>query len=161
MMAEVVTRHVDSYLFRWEGGKLRFLLLKRHRGKFYGHLWQGVAGRIERGETAVETVMREVREETGLDPARILVVDHVSSFYESHKDRIQLVPVFGVEVHSSLVRLSGEHTEFRWAGFETARELLSWKHQKEAISVLNEMLSSDDERLKWSEVKTEGRLRDR
>ena len=46
-MTEIIANQIDSYVFRWEKGKPKYLLLKRRKKKFYGHLWQGVAGRIE------------------------------------------------------------------------------------------------------------------
>ena len=152
-MTEVVVTHVDSYVYRWDESDLKYLLLKRHEAKIYGHLWQGVAGQLEDGETAVETVIRELKEETGLEPAKLFVVDHVSSFYQSYKDRMHLVPIFGVEVDSEEVILSEEHTEYRWVNFQSALELMTWSKQKEAISALNGMLLSGDDRLKWSAVK--------
>lgn len=151
-MTEVVVTHVDSYVYRRDESDLKYLLLKRHEAKIYGHLWQGVAGQIEGGETAVQTVMRELKEETGLEPAKLFVVDHVSSFYQSYRDRMHLVPVFGVEVESAEVQLSDEHKEYRWVDIETAQGLLTWAKQKEAISAVNDMLLSNDERIRWSEV---------
>lgn len=144
--------HVDSYVYRWDGDTLRFLLLKRREGTVYGHLWQGVAGKRSEGETASEAVLREVREETGLEPVRMVVVDYVSSFYQSFDDTLHLVPVFGIEVTTAEVRLSPEHTEFRWVDLTEARSLLSWRQQKAAIQVLHEMLTVDDGRMTWSGV---------
>lgn len=152
-MTDTVTTHVDSYVFHLKGDEPEYLLLKRRKGKFYGHLWQGVAGRIETGESAVETVLRELKEETGLEPVRIFVVDHVSSFYQSYKDRINLIPVFGIEVNIGEVILSDEHTEYRWVNIDKALDLLSWRQQKKALSVLHKMIMNKDERMKWSEVR--------
>ncbi|MFQ6616648.1 MAG: NUDIX domain-containing protein [Fidelibacterota bacterium] len=144
--------HVDSYVYRWDGDRPRYLLLKRRKQTHYGHLWQGVAGKMAGTETASETVIREVREETGLEPVHLVVVDYVSSFYQNHRDRIHLVPVFGVQVDSPHVRLSDEHTEFRWVHLPEAQSLLAWRQQKEAIQVLHEMLTEDDGRMTWSEI---------
>ena len=94
-----------------------FLLLKRAETKIYEHLWQGVAGKIEKGETAVETAIRELKEETGFTPTRMFVADYVSKFYESHDDRINLVPVFGIEVKDSGVALSKEHSELEGTSY--------------------------------------------
>ncbi|MEE9166330.1 MAG: NUDIX domain-containing protein [Candidatus Neomarinimicrobiota bacterium] len=154
-MTDIISTHVDSYAYRWEGGKPLYLLLKRNEEAVYGHLWQGVAGKMQGGETAVETVLRELKEETGLDPNRIFVVDHVSLFYQSYRDRLHVVPVFGVEVESKEVRLSKEHTEFRWLSFDDAFARLSWTQQRESIAVLHDMLLKRDERVKWSEVNLE------
>lgn len=151
-MTDIITTHVDSYVFHLKGDEPEYLLLKRRKEKFYGHLWQGVAGRIETGESAVETVLRELQEETQLEPVRIFVVDHVSSFYQNYKDRINLIPVFGIEVNIGEVILSDEHKEYRWVNFDEALDLLSWRQQRKALSVLHEMIMNKDERMKWSEV---------
>lgn len=144
--------HVDSYVFRREGNKILYLLLKRRQRTQYGHLWQGVAGKKEGTETASEAVIRELKEETGLKPVRLVVLDHVTSFYQSFGDRVYLVPVFGVEVSTSRVQLSREHTDFKWVNVAQAQALLAWKQQKEAIQVLHEMLSEDDSRIRWSVI---------
>ena len=49
-MTEVVTTHVDSYVYRWDGNRPAYLLLKRPSEKHFGHLLQGVAGHIKDGE---------------------------------------------------------------------------------------------------------------
>ena len=152
-MPKTKIRVVDAYVFRQTKNGFRFLLLKRARTKMYEHLWQGVAGKIEKGEKAWQTAIRELKEETGFDPIRIFVADHVSRFYETHGDRVNLVPVFGIEVENGDVTLSKEHCEFQWVDFETARNTLVWNGQKEGIAAVFDMLNSNDDRIKWSEVK--------
>ncbi len=152
-MTEASVTHIDSYLYRRdEDGHLVFLLLKRRPDKRYGHLWQGVAGQMEEGETAVETLLREVNEETGLRPLFAFTADHVTSFYQSYNDRMNLVPVFGVEVGLAEVHLSEEHESYRWVRFEEGVKMLTWDQQKKALSVINEMILSVDNRIDWSEI---------
>ena len=152
-MVDILVRIIDAYIFRQTDDRLNFLLLKRAETKIYKHLWQGVAGKIEEGETASEAAIRELKEETGFDPVRMFVADHVSKFYEVHGDRINLVPVFGIEVDREDVTISEEHCEFKWVNFETARDTLIWKGQKEGITSVFDMLNSNDDRIKWSEIK--------
>ena len=152
-MPGIKIRVVDSYVYHQNKNDIRFLLLKRAMTKMYEHLWQGVAGKIENGEKAWEAATRELNEETGLEPVRVFVADHVSRFYETHGDRVNLVPVFGIEVKNRNVVLSKEHCEFQWLDFKTARKRLVWNGQKEGIKSVFEMLSSDDDRIKWSEVR--------
>tara|TARA_Y100000815_G_C13213033_1_gene451359 strand:- start:367 stop:828 length:462 start_codon:yes stop_codon:yes gene_type:complete len=152
-MPGIKIRVVDAYVYHQNKNDIRFLLLKRARTKMYEHLWQGVAGKIENGEKAWEAATRELNEETGLEPVRVFVADHVSRFYETHGDRVNLVPVFGIEVKNRNVVLSKEHCEFQWLDFKTARKRLVWNGQKEGIKSVFEMLSSDNDRIKWSEVK--------
>ena len=152
-MPKTKIRVVDAYVFRQTNNGLRFLILKRAETKIYEHLWQGVAGKIEKGEKAWQAAIRELKEETGFDPVRVFVADHVSRFYEIHGDRVNMIPVFGIEVDSISVSLSKEHCEFQWVDFETAKNTLIWNGQKEGITAVFEMLNSDDDRIKWSDVK--------
>tara|TARA_Y100000768_G_scaffold136164_1_gene101356 strand:- start:53 stop:514 length:462 start_codon:yes stop_codon:yes gene_type:complete len=151
-MPKVVVRVIDAYVFNRKNKEIRFLLLKRAKTKIYEHLWQGVAGKIEAGETSWEAAIRELKEETGFEPVRIFVADHVSKFYEAHGDRVNLVPVFGIEVDNEEVILSDEHCEFKWVDFNTAHQTLIWSGQKDGIAAIFNMLNSDDDRIKWSEI---------
>lgn len=149
----ITVRVVDAYVFRQISVGYKFLLLKRADTKMYEHLWQGVAGKIENGESAWQAALRELVEETGLKAKRMFIADHVSKFYEEIGDRINLVPVFGIEVESEEVRLSDEHTEFRWMDVDEAEQTLVWNGQKKGIRTVYEMLKSNDDRMKWSEIK--------
>ena len=151
-MADVTVRVVDCYVYRQTDDGLKFLLMKRNLNKIYEHLWQGVAGKIEDGETASEAAVRELKEETGLDPVNMFVADHVSRFYEVHGDRVNLVPVFGMEVDSDEVMLSEEHVDFKWVTIKEALNTLVWNGQKEGIQTVRDMVISDDDRMRWSKV---------
>ena len=151
-MAKVKIRVIDAYVFRKTADGLRYLILKRAKTKIYEHLWQGVAGKIEKGELAWQTAIRELKEETGLDPLNIFIADHVSKFYETNGDRINLVPVFGIEVGSKDVILSEEHVDFKWVDYTEAKNTLVWNGQKTGLKVVNTMINSGDERLRWSKI---------
>ena len=152
-MSNIVVRVVDAYVFRKTDDGLLYLILKRAKTKRYEHLWQGVAGKIEAGETAPEAAKRELMEETGLKPKHMFVADHVSRFYEAHGDRINLVPVFGIEVDSDQITLSDEHCDYKWVTLEEALEHLVWQGQKKGIRVVSDMVLSNDDRMRWSEIK--------
>ena len=127
--------------------KEEILLLKRPSGT-----WAIPKGHIKEGESHYDGMIRELKEETGLDPLKIFVADHVSKFYETHGDRVNLVPVFGVEVASDIVLLSSEHSDFKWVDYDSACSYLVWKGQKKGIAVVNEMIISNDDRMKWSQI---------
>ena len=152
-MPKTKVLQVDSYIFRMTEKDPIYLILKRSTGKHYEHLWQGVAGKIEKGETATQTVIRELEEETGKKPKKLFVADHIASFYDARKDRIQMVPIFGIEVENSEVRLSAEHSDYKWVSFEEALDLLTWKGQKEGLRTVHDEIVSGDDRTKWSEIK--------
>ena len=151
-MAKLKIRVIDAYIYRKTKDGVKYLILKRAKTKMYEHLWQGVAGKIEKGEQSWQAAIRELKEETGLGPLRIFVADHVSKFYETHGDRVNLVPVFGVEVASDIVLLSSEHSDFKWVDYDSACSYLVWEGQKKGITVVNEMIISNDDRMKWSQI---------
>ncbi|HJL74102.1 MAG TPA: NUDIX domain-containing protein [Candidatus Marinimicrobia bacterium] len=151
-MSNIVVRVVDAYVFRKTDDGLLYLILKRAKTKRYEHLWQGVAGKIEAGESAPKAAKRELLEETGLKPKHMFVADHVSRFYEAHGDRINLVPVFGIEVDSDQITLSDEHCEYKWVTIEETLDHLVWRGQKQGIQVVNEMVLKNDDRLRWSTI---------
>ena len=149
----ITVRVVDAYVFRQISVGYKFLLLKRADTKMYENLWQGVAGKIENGESAWQAALRELDEETGIKAKRMFIADHISKFYEQKGDRINLVPVFGIETETEDVVLSNEHSMFRWMGIDKAERTLVWNGQKKGIRTVYEMLKSNDDRMKWSEIK--------
>tara|TARA_B100001250_G_scaffold384429_1_gene379262 strand:- start:7771 stop:8229 length:459 start_codon:yes stop_codon:yes gene_type:complete len=151
-MTKVLVRVIDVYVYSYENNKLSFLLLKRSKTKIYEFLWQGVAGKIEKGELAWQAALRELKEETGLTAHKMFVADYVSKFYEKHGDRINLVPVFGIEVKNKKISLSEEHCNFKWLSFKKAHDKLTWDGQKKGLKVVYNMLNSKDARIKWSKI---------
>lgn len=79
-----------------------------------------VAGFIHAGETAEQTAVREIREETGLE---VRDIRYISSYYYPKHDNLMLGYLCRVE-HGEF-RLSGEVKTAGWFGLEEARELLS------------------------------------
>lgn len=152
-MPKTKVKQVDSYIYKMTEEGPKYLMLKRNTGKHYEHLWQGVAGKIEKGETASKTVIRELKEETGKTPLKVFVADHVASFYNAKDDIIQMVPIFGIEVENKDVVLSDEHCDYQWVTFEEAIKLLTWKGQKEGLKAIHDEVVSNDNRSIWSEIK--------
>lgn len=111
----------------------RVLLLKRTGSTQEGQ-WCQIAGGIEAGESAWQTVLREAREETGLTLTRLYSADCCEQFYEAHRNAITLVPLFvGWVDEKSEVRLNHEHSEYAWVTFEEAKTLLPFPGQRERI----------------------------
>ena len=137
---------------------IEFVIFKRDKTKIYRDLLQGVAGKKEEGEKAWEAAIRERGEETSLRPMEVLIAYHVSRFYEAHGDRLNLVPVFGIEVDSREVILSKEHCDFKWVKLDVALSHLVWNGQKRGIQVVHDMVTSNDDRMKWSQIKIPDKL---
>ena len=136
-MTEIISNMVEAHVFRIRNNSLEFLLLKRAEGEYYAGLWQMVTGRIEEGEKAFQTAVREIREETGLRPLKLWTAPNINSFYSHKDDKIVMIPVFAAEVNEgSNVRLSSEHSEFKWCAPKDAIPLLAWPGQRNSVEII-------------------------
>ena len=151
-MTEIVVRVVDCHIFRWEDGNPQYLLLKRSKNQMYPGIWQCVTGKIEKNEKPHETVLRELKEETGLSASNLWTVDQVNHFFEAEQNRMNLIPVFGVEVESSIINLSPEHTEFKWCSIDEGVDLLLWNQQKQGLINFHQMITNESEKLEMSKI---------
>lgn len=119
--------------------KAEILLLKRRATARWGGIWQGISGKIEDDEPAVVACLREIKEETGLSIKRLYVLDYVNSFYNPATDELFLGPFFAGEVIAkSAIKLSPEHTEYRWVTYAEAQKLVIWRGYHRALKSLRE-----------------------
>ena len=153
-MLSVISNMIEAHVFRIRKGELEFLLLKRSEKEIYPGLWQMVSGSIHEGETAYQTALREIAEETNLKPTKIWVVPNVNSFYSPEKNYISLLPVFAVKINpNSKVRISDEHTEYKWVRKGKAKKMLAWVGQRKSVDIISEYFTKKKSFLKFVEVK--------
>jgi len=108
------------------------LLLKRTQ-TLVGE-WCQIAGSIEEGETAWQTALRELDEETGLKPTKFYSADTCEQFYEADRDAITIAPVFVAFIdHTAKVSLNHEHSEYRWVSFAEAIEMVAFGGQRRVL----------------------------
>lgn len=127
-------------MFRRTAEGIRYLLLRRvpERGGF----WQSVSGHVHEGETAEEGARREVREETGLEPLSVILVEKVNVFFKPGEEIVYLEPCFGVEVSDGEATLSREHDGQRWVDLAGALDLIPFAGLREAFEELDRRLSA-------------------
>ena len=143
---------IEAILSKRTDGEIRYLILKTtpEREGF----WQPVTGGLEKGETRLEALEREVSEETGIknitkiikgvhyyEPVDLPLIKYLNEHGYSCKHLQQYV--YGAKVSSEeKVVLDGkEHSECRWCSFEEALKLMKYKGNKEALKKLNKILS--------------------
>lgn len=144
---------VETHVYREINDEIEFLIIKRKYDDTYGGVWQMVTGRIENGEKAFETAVREVREETGLKVEKLWIVPKVNSFYSAQEDRIISIPVFLTKVNSEdTVNLSPEHTEFKWVHPEDAKRYYIWEGQRESVDLIVQYLTMEGDTLNFNEI---------
>lgn len=99
--------------------KIEYLILKRNSfSHIYPGMWQVITGKIEEGEKAYETALRELKEETGLKPVKFYHIPFIGSFYDWRKDNIENIPCFAAEIESKDILISNEHSEFKFVNFD-------------------------------------------
>jgi 8-oxo-dGTP pyrophosphatase MutT (NUDIX family) len=111
--------------------KHKFLLLKYGLGH-----WGLVKGNIEEGESKEETMMRELREETGIERAHLIdgFEEKVDYFYTFRGEKIhKFVTYFLIESEEVNVDLSFEHEEFIWLPYEVAIEKVDYEDTKKVL----------------------------
>src|SRR3972149_3727240 len=130
-----VERSAGAVVFRKEGDSVEFLLLKR--GPSY---WDLPKGNIDPGEDEQTTAEREIREETGIEDARLMpgFKEKVTYFYRREgKTIFKEVVFFMAETSTKEVRISKEHDDFGWFSYDETYEKVK---SKEIIQKANDFL---------------------
>lgn len=96
------------------GCKDSYLFLLRAPGSLQARTWGVPAGKVEQGELPREAVIREVREEIGVNLDNALLAE-VGSLYVRYPHVDFVYHAFAYEVsHQPPITLSAEHDEYRW-----------------------------------------------
>ena len=115
-----------------ENQDIKFLLLQYSQGH-----WDFPKGNRERGENYIETIRREIKEETGISDLNFIdgFVKEISYKYLRHNQLIsKKVVYFLARTNSKDVVLSSEHTDFVWDHYESALKRLTYKKSKEILT---------------------------
>ena len=141
-----------AVVYKREGERLLFLLLISNNGD-YGF----PKGHIEKGETPEIAALREIQEESALEPKIVSGFSEVIEYFFQEKgEKIhKWAKFFLAEADEKNVKISAEHKAFEWADYGTAlskirfrnsRELLGHAYdyirRVEVISKINEQYSS-------------------
>jgi dATP pyrophosphohydrolase len=113
-----------------------------------------VSGKIKENENAYQTALREIKEETNLQPEKLWIVPNINSFYSPVEEYISLIPVFAAKVkYDSKVSISTEHSEFKWVKKDEAKNLLAWEGQRKSVDLISEYFLSRKSFLNFVEIK--------
>lgn len=130
-------RSCGVILFHKEKG---FLLLKYE----WGH-WGFVKGNIEEDEKEEETILREAKEEAGIQKEAIHFLpefqEKINYFYKKEGKTIyKEVMYLLAETTAEEIKLSHEHTGYAWLPYEKAIKKITHKNARNVLKKAKEFL---------------------
>lgn len=111
----------------WQDGK--FFACQRPEHKARGGLWEFVGGKVEKGETKEEALIRECREELGVD---IRVQDVFMDVLHQYPDITVHLTLFNARFTGEEPKML-EHQAFMWVTPEDADETVFCPADKEIL----------------------------
>ncbi len=143
-ISNTVQVHIIAY--KNSSSEPSYLTMQRdEHSKLYPLIWQVITGKIETNETALDAALRELKEETGLEPSKIWSIPFVTTFFEVKKDLIHASPVFGVLVENNMqIRLSHEHLAFEWLSYDECIKRLYLVTHKEGTRMFKDYILDND-----------------
>jgi bis(5'-nucleosidyl)-tetraphosphatase len=111
----------------------------------YGH-WDFPKGNVEIGETEIDTIKREVMEETGIVDIKLIegFRQQISYKYRKKSKLVHKTVIYYLaETKSNKVVLSFEHVNFAWLNFNSALDKLSFENSKKVLKNAKEFLSNN------------------
>ena len=119
-------------LFRRSGSRTLFLLLHYPSGH-----WDFVRGKMEGGETALQTALRETTEETGITDVSF-VGDFEEwirySFQHDGEPIYKKVVFFLAETGTDRIQISHEHLDYTWLEYNEAMKKTTFENAKRVLT---------------------------
>lgn len=137
-------KSAGAVMFKKTGEKIEYLLLKYpSSAKTKKAYWDLPKGHIEEGENEIDTVKREVEEETGLKDIEIIegFKQSIKYFFRwEEKNIFKIVVFYLAEAKSGEVKISEEHIGYQWLPYEQAIKQLTFKNAKEVVKKADDFL---------------------
>jgi bis(5'-nucleosidyl)-tetraphosphatase len=128
-----------AVVFRKNSG-VEYLLLR------YGaDHWDFVKGNVEPNESEKDTVIRELREETGIVEGRFIedFREKINYFYKrGGKTIYKEVVFFLIQTRDTEVKLSYEHTGYEWLSYQEAIQRLTFGTARKVLEKAHGFLKS-------------------
>lgn len=133
-----VEKSAGAVVFR-RNEEIKYLLIQYG----WGH-WEFPRGLVEKGESLEETAQREIKEEVGIEDIEFVpgFKEWIKFFFKLKGKNIMKIATFLLaETKTKEVKLSYEHKDYAWLGYEEALDRLTFKNSKEILKKANDFIS--------------------
>jgi len=138
-------KSAGAVIFRRKEGKNYYLLLSYPlNARSKKSYWDFPKGHLEKEENDLDAAKREVEEETGLKDVKFMegFKEWIKYFFRAEgKNIFKIVTFFLAETKTEEVKISPEHTGFKWLIYEEAVKQLNFKNAKDILKKANDFLS--------------------
>lgn len=142
-MPELISKYIEVHVCYKEKDGHKFLLLKRSsKNSLLPNIWQMITGIVEKNEKVLDTVLRELKEETGLIANEVIVIPRINTFFLHNNDEICLSPVLLVFTEENKVVISDEHSEYKWVRYKKAKKLIYWRDQIDSLDFIESIINN-------------------
>jgi 8-oxo-dGTP pyrophosphatase MutT (NUDIX family) len=141
-MIEFKSNTIQAHIAALDNGEPKYLVIQRSSHvKLYPNIWQVVTGTIETNETALQTAIREVKEETGIVTQDIWTIPYITQFFDPYRNIIHASPVFGflTDINTEIL-LSAEHQAYKWLPMDEISKVLPLPSHVEGTKTFHEYI---------------------
>lgn len=134
-------RSAGAVIFREDGARRLYLLLL-----YPTNHWDFVKGKIEPGESELETLLREAREETGIGDLEVVEGFRREIRYNFvHEGTFirKRVSFFLARTRTAAVRLSHEHRAHAWESYARAMDTLTYANARGVLEAAEALLRDE------------------
>jgi len=134
-------RSAGAVVFRRSPGGAKYLLLRYPAGH-----WDLPKGNIEKGEEPIQTMVREVREETGIVDLRVIpgYEKKIEYFYRRDGKKVHKTVVFFLaETSAEKVTISFEHQDYAWFDYAEANKTVTYPNARRLIREGEALITAD------------------
>ena len=115
----------------------KILILKKSQEDYnYPGKWSFCSGYVKEFEAVEDTVLREIKEETGLD-ARIVKKGKIFLARDAKKKKGWFVMPFLCSVNSQNVKLDHENVDFKWINIKDLKNYPTIPGVRKELEILN------------------------
>jgi len=124
---------------------IKYLILYKKANPPYRESWDFPRGLIDEGEKEIEAVVREVKEETGIQYLKFVkdFREQIEVFYRKEGILVRkTITYYLAETNNDKVTVSSEHNDYAWLPIDDALARLRHRNAREILIKAHKILSS-------------------